>query len=78
LKQASKIQALGGGTTDLRVGISCAAELVPSPDVIVVLTDGETPWPHRAPGRTRLVAAVLSDRSPLPSGPGITAIRIYD
>jgi predicted metal-dependent peptidase len=78
LKQASMIPAPGGGSTDLRVGISCAAEVVPSPDLIVVLTDGVTPWPRRAPERTRVIAVVISPRSPLPSGPGITAIRVHD
>jgi predicted metal-dependent peptidase len=57
--------AKGGGGTDMRVGIQRAAELKPTPDVIVVLTDGETPWPsvEQMPRKSRLVVAVVSESS---------------
>jgi len=38
---------LGGGGTDMRVGIDRALEL--EPDVIVLITDGHTPWPSAEP-----------------------------
>jgi predicted metal-dependent peptidase len=38
----------GGGGTDMIVGIARAEET--NPDAIVVVTDGETPWPPAAPG----------------------------
>jgi predicted metal-dependent peptidase len=38
----------GGGGTDMVAGIARAEE--GSPDAIVVVTDGETPWPSKAPG----------------------------
>jgi predicted metal-dependent peptidase len=37
----------GGGGTDMVAGIAKAAEGLP--DAIVVVTDGETPWPRSAP-----------------------------
>lgn len=47
LCRAEGIPLVGGGGTDLRAGFAKA--LRSSPDVIVVLTDGQTPWPDRRP-----------------------------
>lgn len=47
------IPLLGGGGTDLRAGFTTALRARPRPDVVVALTDGQTPWPeHRPPCRT--------------------------
>ncbi|MFJ9022811.1 VWA-like domain-containing protein [Streptomyces sp. NPDC102259] len=47
------IPLLGGGGTDLRAGFTKALRARPGPDVIVALTDGQTPWPStRPPCRT--------------------------
>nr|WSS71776.1 VWA-like domain-containing protein [Streptomyces sp. NBC_01175] len=43
------VELLGGGGTDLRTGFSRALESRPRPDVVVMLTDGQTPWPSRRP-----------------------------
>jgi predicted metal-dependent peptidase len=76
LHRSSTIGFTGGGGTDMRVGIIAASELVPRPDLIVVLTDGLTPWPATAPAPVRLLAVVLGDDGFLPYGRGIEAIRI--
>ncbi|MFE9563950.1 VWA-like domain-containing protein [Streptomyces sp. NPDC006487] len=53
LCRAEGIPLLGGGGTDLRTGFATALRSAPRPDVIVVLTDGQTPWPGtRPPCRT--------------------------
>ncbi|MGI5452589.1 DUF2201 family putative metallopeptidase [Streptomyces sp. CA-249302] len=43
------IPLMGGGGTDLRTGFATALRSRPRPDVVVVLTDGQTPWPDSRP-----------------------------
>lgn len=45
----ANIELTGGGGTDLRVGISAALSLRPTPRILIVLTDGYTLWPESAP-----------------------------
>ncbi|MEV0732671.1 VWA-like domain-containing protein [Polymorphospora sp. NPDC050346] len=47
--RAENIPLVGGGGTDLRTGFARALRATPRPDVIVALTDGQTPWPDRQP-----------------------------
>ncbi|WP_228044445.1 vWA domain-containing protein [Streptomyces ferrugineus] len=50
---AEGIALVGGGGTDLRAGFDRALRMRPRPDVVVALTDGQTPWPgSRPPCRT--------------------------
>ncbi|MCT4353624.1 VWA-like domain-containing protein [Streptomyces sp. Je 1-79] len=49
LCRAEGIPLVGGGGTDLREGFATALRARPRPDVVVVLTDGQTPWPGGAP-----------------------------
>ena len=60
--RASQVHLLGGGGTDMGAGIAAAAALRPRPSVIVVLTDGYTPWPDAPPPRSRVVVGLLGDR----------------
>ncbi|MGH9158275.1 MAG: vWA domain-containing protein [Acidimicrobiales bacterium] len=56
------VQLVGGGGTDMRVGLAAAAEARPRPSVIVVLTDGRTPWPSRPPRATHVVLVLFGDK----------------
>ncbi|WP_245681733.1 vWA domain-containing protein [Actinomadura kijaniata] len=49
LCQAENLELIGGGGTDLRSGFTRALRSRPRPDVIVALTDGQTPWPAEQP-----------------------------
>jgi len=61
---ASKIQVLGGGGTDMRVGLAEAAKLRPNPDLCIVLTDGYTPWPEKAPRGVTVIVALIGKHAP--------------
>ncbi|WP_260636577.1 vWA domain-containing protein [Streptomyces angustmyceticus] len=49
LCRAEHIELTGGGGTDLRSGFARALRSRPRPDVLVALTDGQTPWPSTPP-----------------------------
>ena len=56
VNSARKIDLAGGGGTDMRIGLSEAESLRPMPDVVVVVTDGYTPWPtENTPFKTIVV-----------------------
>lgn len=57
---AKRVEVLGGGGTDMRVGIEEAIRLRPRPNVIVVLSDGGTPWPEQPPA-IPVVAGILHE-----------------
>jgi predicted metal-dependent peptidase len=69
-----QVELAGGGGTDMRVGIEAALRVADPPDVIVVLTDGETPWPAQRV-HTRVIAGLIGDRAPLPP-PWIETVHI--
>lgn len=56
----------GGGGTDMGRGIVQAAGLKPCPDIIIVLTDGYTPWPSTRPKGVKKVIACLTTRTKAP------------
>jgi predicted metal-dependent peptidase len=63
--RAEELELLGGGGTDMRVGIETALAQPQRPDVIVVLTDGVTPWPE-APVAARVIAGLIGADPPSP------------
>jgi predicted metal-dependent peptidase len=62
VSRASQIELLGGGGTDMGEGIAQALALKPRPSIIVVLTDGFTPWPTEAPRRVKVIVGLMEGR----------------
>ncbi|MEU1689488.1 vWA domain-containing protein [Micromonospora sp. NPDC005707] len=58
IRRVEELRIVGGGGTDMRAGLAAATELRPRPDLVVVLTDGHTPWPDRRPPFESLVCLV--------------------
>ncbi|MFD8884265.1 VWA-like domain-containing protein [Streptomyces erythrochromogenes] len=65
VRSAGEVTLAGGGGTDMRVGISAALALPDRPNMVVVLTDGYTPWPDETPS-CRLIAALIGEDPPAP------------
>ena len=72
---AGAVELSGGGGTDMRVGIAAAEASKPAPHVVIVLTDGDTPWPQH-PTRARLVCGVISPHPPHDTPPWATTVHI--
>lgn len=63
LCRAEGIPLVGGGGTDLRTGFAKALRARPRPDVVVALTDGQTPWPGTRPPCRTVVGLFPRERS---------------
>ncbi|WP_167585007.1 DUF2201 family putative metallopeptidase [Kineococcus rubinsiae] len=70
VRRVQDVVLTGGGGTDLRVGFTAAAALRPSVDLVLVATDGDTPWPERPPpenpGATYAVLLLDGEREGVP------------
>jgi len=75
LCRAEGIALVGGGGTDLRTGFAKAIRGTPCPDVLVVLTDGQTPWPSSRPGCRTVVGLFRRERSWSERDPGYVPDR---
>jgi predicted metal-dependent peptidase len=72
LRSIAKIEDLeliGGGGTDMREGINAALSLKPSPNIIVVITDGATPWHIEQPNGCDNYIVILTKTHALGSVP---------
>jgi hypothetical protein len=65
------LEATGGGGTDMAVGIAAAASLRPRPSVVVVATDGFTPWPLSRPRVPVVVCLVGSEADRMVARAGV-------
>lgn len=75
VRSAREIRLTGGGGTDMRVGIAAAAAIRPRPHVVIVLTDGDTPWPDR-PGLAHLICAIISPEPPHGTPPWAITVHV--
>ncbi|MYS64306.1 hypothetical protein GTW66_09500, partial [Streptomyces sp. SID5473] len=69
-----QVELAGGGGTDMTVGIRRALAAQDPPNIVVVLTDGYTPWPPE-PVSARLIAALIGQDAPEPP-PWAETVRI--
>ncbi|MEU9399635.1 VWA-like domain-containing protein [Streptomyces sp. NPDC048242] len=69
-----QVELAGGGGTNMVVGISRALAAAERPNIVVVLTDGLTPWP-REPVSCRLIAALIGPSAPEPP-PWVETVRV--
>jgi predicted metal-dependent peptidase len=61
VSKAAQVSLAGGGGTDMGRGIEAAASLKPRPSIVIVLTDGFTPWPQRPPPGIRVIVGLLAE-----------------
>lgn len=52
---------VGGGGTDMGVGLQYIENMRPRPQVAIVVTDGYTPWPSHPPAGVKVVVALVGD-----------------
>jgi hypothetical protein len=70
-----QVQLLGGGGTDMGAGLAHAAGLTPRPDLVIVLTDGFTPWPAQPPRGVRVVVGLLDGAGAVPPWANSVLVR---
>lgn len=62
VSDVSKIEFAGGGGTDMRVAYRELADINPSVDIGIVITDGETPWLDSSPKNgLKFITVIISD-----------------
>lgn len=75
---AHDVRMVGGGGTDMGAGLAAAGELRPRPDLVVVLTDGHTPWPPTPPKGTRVVVGLMDPTGHAPGWATTIAVEPAD
>lgn len=64
--KAHEVRLLGGGGTDMGAGLAATGQLRPRPDLVIVLTDGHTPWPSGPPGRAKVIVGLMDATGSVP------------
>ena len=60
LRTARDAKLVGAGGTDMRIGLRAVEDERPRPDVVIVFTDGGTPWPASPPPGAAVIVALLT------------------
>lgn len=66
ISDARQLDLIGGGGTDMVLGINEALKLKPRPQVILVFTDGYTPWPVHELSNVKIIAVLVGRNCPAP------------
>lgn len=59
VRRAADVKLLGGGGTDMGAGIAFAERQRPRADVLIMATDGATPWPAQRPRIARVIVCLV-------------------
>ena len=51
----------GGGGTNMVAGISSVLSVRDHPNIVVVMTDGHTPWPERKPSKVEVIVCLIGN-----------------
>lgn len=62
--EVKRIEAQGGGGTDMRLCFDHANTLRPKPNLLVIMTDGYTPWPEEEPHQKTIVVLTKNNSGP--------------
>jgi predicted metal-dependent peptidase len=65
--RAESVWLEGGGGTDMGVGLAAVERTTPRPEIVVIITDGFTPWPERPPRGIRTIVVRTDARGTSPS-----------
>ncbi len=71
---ARDVRLLGGGGTDMGAGLAATTDLRPRPDLVIVLTDGHTPWPSGPPGKAKVIVGLMDPAGSVPDWASSVAI----
>lgn len=76
IKNIKELELKGGGGTDMRVGIREAMK--DKPDIVIVMTDGYTPWPREKPKNVSKIVALLVGSSSDTTPQWMRSIEVID
>ncbi|MBO0887014.1 MAG: hypothetical protein J2O38_06415 [Acidimicrobiales bacterium] len=66
VRNLGDVALVGGGGTDMGAGLGAAVALKPRPDLVIVLTDGFTPWPAAPPVGVRVIVGLMDPAGRVP------------